>query len=92
MSSFFLHSSEKYSWIKIRFIGSGLRRILYRRVYCVASFFQPNSEDFILHERIATNRFGTNNPFITAHFVVFQFGPILYGWGPNINESCEVNF
>ena len=31
------------------------------------------------------------NPFTTAHFVVFQFGPILYGWGSNINKSCEVN-
>ena len=32
------------------------------------------------------------NPFITAHFGVFQFGPIWCGWGFNINESCEVNF
>ena len=33
------------------------------------------------------------NPFTTAHFVVFQFGPILYGWGSNIilNKSYEVN-
>ena len=32
------------------------------------------------------------NPFITAHFGVFQFGAIWCGWGSNINESCEVNF
>ena len=31
------------------------------------------------------------NPFTTARFVVLQFGPILYGWGSNINKSCEVN-
>ena len=31
------------------------------------------------------------NPFTTAHFVVFQFGPILYGCWSNINKSCEVN-
>ena len=30
------------------------------------------------------------NPFITALFVLFAFGAILYGWGSNTSGHCEV--
>ena len=33
---------------------------------------------------------GPVNPFTTAYFLVVSFGPVLYGWGPNIFGKGKV--